>query len=71
MAAKGGVVRDITVGDCLELLEMRRRAAASGSDGEGPYFYQLLHAMGVFPADAPATVRMFAPATRGSSPSSS
>jgi integrase len=38
MAAKGGSVRDITVGDCLETMRITQE---------------------VFPADAPATVRMF------------
>ena len=43
MAAKGGMVAGITVGDCLELL----RAAAVVCDVrhyKSPYFYQLLHA---------------------------
>ena len=64
MAAKGGGVRDIVVGDCLELLEC--------VSGEGPgnrrkrnnlSFYQALHTLGMFPEDAPSTVRVFR--TRG------
>jgi hypothetical protein len=47
LAAKGGLVPDITVGDCLELVEI---SAAEydryGRDGQGPYFYTLLHALG-------------------------
>jgi integrase len=62
LAAKGGLVRDITVGDCLELVEI---SAAEydryGRDGKGPYFYTLLHALGVFPPQAPLTSRMFSP----------
>lgn len=62
VAAKGGAVRDITVGDCLELVETSvAEYPEYGRDGRGPYFYQLLHAMGVFGPDAPATVRMFSP----------
>ena len=56
LAAKGGTIAGITVGDCLELLDVL-------ADGSGcstsPYFYQLLHALGVFPAAAPPTVRAF------------
>jgi integrase len=66
MAAKGGTVRDITVGDSLELVEISAvECDQYGRGGKGPYFYQLLHAMGVFPADAPPTVRMFSPMYQG------
>ena len=66
MAAKGGAVRDITVGDSLELVEVSAVACGQrGKGGKGPYFYQLLHAMGVFPAEAPSTVRMFSPMYQG------
>lgn len=56
MTAKGGLVTDITVGDCLELLQ-----TIGHIDGKtmSPYFYQLLHATGVFPGTAPPTVRAF------------
>ena len=64
VAAKGGTVADITVGDCLELLEISD-ALFPNSGGKGPSFYQLLHEMGVFPAGAPATVRMFNPNFQG------
>ena len=40
-AAKGGTVADITVGDCLELLEISD-ALFPNSGGKGPSFYQLL-----------------------------
>lgn len=59
MAAKGGCVYDITPGDCVELLErcaelFPGRAARRHS----PFFYELLHRAGAFPAGAPPTVRM-------------
>jgi hypothetical protein len=57
MAAKGGPVRAITVGDCLELHNLA--TAGTIHQSRSPYFYQLLHAAGVFPADAPPTVRVF------------
>jgi hypothetical protein len=50
MAAKGGTVRDITVGDSLELVEISAAECDQyGRGGKGPYFYQLLHAMGYTP----------------------
>jgi len=57
LAAKGGTIAGITVGDCLELLDAL--AAGSGGGNTSPYFYQLLHALGAFPAAAPPTVRAF------------
>jgi hypothetical protein len=57
LAAKGGTIAGITVGDCLELLDVL--AAGSGGGSTSPYFYQLLHALGTFPAAAPPTVRAF------------
>jgi integrase len=61
MAAKGGMVADITVGDCLELVKTSRDVfpGPSRSTRHSPFFYQMLHAAGVFPAGAPPTVRMF------------
>lgn len=55
MAAKGGLVGDITVGDCLELLDTVH--AIGGGKTTSAFFYQLLHGVGVFPAAAPPTVR--------------
>ncbi len=62
MAAKGGMVADIGVGDCLQVL---RTCADIFTDGHynSPFFYQLLHGMGVFEPAAPPTVRVFL--TRG------
>ncbi|HWM99227.1 MAG TPA: hypothetical protein VNO54_19480, partial [Streptosporangiaceae bacterium] len=45
------------MGDCLELLQAS--AADCGQYGQHAYFYQLLGAIGVFPAGAPPTVRLF------------
>ena len=57
LAAKGGTVADITVGDCLQLLAAI--GEAGGRKDTSPYFYQLLHALGTFPPAAPTSVRMF------------
>jgi hypothetical protein len=58
MAAKGGLVADITPGDCIELLDCCRRVFPDGSRGNrhSPFFYQLLQSAGIFPPAAPATV---------------
>jgi hypothetical protein len=58
VAAKGGTLADITVGDCLDLLHLRDLGKAEGRGHPGSGFYQLLHAIGVFPPDAPTTLRM-------------
>jgi integrase len=66
MAAKGGAVRDITVGDALELMRISTiECDPRGAHGQGPYFYELLHAMGVFPPGAPSSVRLFSARYRG------
>jgi integrase len=56
MAAKGGLVADITAGDCLEALHLMNGMFDRGSD-KNAYFYQLMHAAGGFPDDAPASMR--------------
>jgi integrase len=58
VAAKGGTIGDITVGDCLELMHLLRSSGAA-SHHASLRFYQLLHTMGVFPAAAPPTMRAF------------
>jgi hypothetical protein len=65
LAAKGGTVRDTTVGDCIELVETAYKFGRHGTGGESAYFYQLLHAIGAFPAEAPSTVRMISTVHRG------
>lgn len=52
VAAKGGGVGDITVGDCLELLRVLEDQQA-GRDARSPYFYQLLRAAGVLDDTTP------------------
>lgn len=66
-AAKGGLVRDVTVGDCLECMRISREVfpGPTRSSRHTPVFYQLLHSIGNFPADAPPTVRMFSPLFAG------
>jgi Phage integrase family len=58
VAAKGGTVHDITVGDCLELSLALDGDPRRKNKGLG--FYQLLHQMGVFGPKAPSTLRAFA-----------
>ena len=53
LAAKGGLVADITIGDCLELLQIAGELQRS-SDATSPYFYQLLRAAGIFGDGCPA-----------------
>lgn len=66
VVAKGGLLADITVGDCLELIEARYALTAHTSGGRtGTSFYQLLHGMGIFPVEAPATLRMLNPRYAG------
>jgi len=62
MAARGGIVADITVGDCLQLLRICADGSAEGHYNS-PLFYQLLHSAGVFAPTAPPTIRTFT--TRG------
>ena len=58
VAAKGGQIRDITVGDCLELELLQGGGMRRTNRGGG--LYGVLHAMGTFGADAPSTLRAFA-----------
>jgi hypothetical protein len=61
LAVKGGTLREITVGDCLELsLAIDGRSLRRN---RGMAFYQLLHEMGVFSPRVPSTIRAFG--TRG------
>jgi site-specific recombinase XerD len=65
MAAKGGTVREVTVGDCLEMLDLQAEYVQKGLAGNGPHFYQLMRTIGAFPDDAPATVLMLHSSYRG------
>lgn len=53
VAAKGGTVAEITVGDCLELLRITEDVAL-GADATSPYFYQLLRNAGMLAEGPPA-----------------
>ncbi len=57
LVVKGGTLRDVTVGDCLELsLAIDGRTLRTN---KAMSFYQLLHEMGVFEPGAPTTLRAF------------
>jgi hypothetical protein len=60
MAAKGGLSGDVTVGDCVELLELTRQM---GGDAEAharsSLFYQALRQSGTLGEDAPWALRVF------------
>ncbi|MGO9218685.1 MAG: tyrosine-type recombinase/integrase [Streptosporangiaceae bacterium] len=58
LACKGGIISDITVGDCVELADTQRRVHARGGQRKVD-FYLRLRSLGIFPADAPATIRAF------------
>ena len=55
LAAKGGLVADITPGDCLQLLRVAKKACTV-AHYRSPYFYQLLRAVGVFGEGAAPTI---------------
>jgi Phage integrase family len=56
LATKGGVIADITVGDALELLGVAADVCEVPHH-KSPYFYQLLHSLGVFGGGVAPTVR--------------
>jgi hypothetical protein len=60
-AAKGGLVEQVRVGDCVELLAAAaaRTRATADKHANSPLFYQLLRAHGDLGADAPAAIEMF------------
>jgi integrase len=58
VAAKGGLVSDITVGDCLELEQLQGAGMRRTNRGAG--LYDALHSMGIFGPGAPSTLRAFA-----------
>ena len=60
LAAKGGQIDAVRVGDCVELLEVAASMRATSEvHGHSPLFYQLLRAHGVLSEDAPAAIEMF------------
>jgi hypothetical protein len=52
--AKGGGVKDIVVGDCLELRDVETRTRVNAGRSQ---FYSMLRDLGIFPADAPPTMQ--------------
>jgi hypothetical protein len=58
LACKGGLVADITVGDCVELADTQRRVHVRGGQKKVD-FYLRLRSLGIFPEDAPHTIRAF------------
>jgi hypothetical protein len=62
MAAKGGPVTDVRVGDCVQVLQAAaelRATCGSEAHARSPLFYQLLRSHGVLGQDAPAAIEMF------------
>lgn len=62
MAAKGGQACDITVGDCMEMVQTSAEVTKATGRGRGfrsSFFYQLVRSLGRFPDNAPATTRAF------------
>lgn len=56
IGAKGGLLRQITVGDVMELLDAEASAHARPM-AHGSGFYRVLHRMGIFEAAAPQMLR--------------
>ncbi|MFD6355126.1 tyrosine-type recombinase/integrase [Nocardia tengchongensis] len=54
--AKGGVIADITVGDCLELRQTEWQVMPSSSSRGRGRFYSWLRSSGSFPEDSPANL---------------
>ena len=59
MAAKGGQVGDVRVGDCLELLTAAAASGEKDQHARSPLFYQLLHTRGGWGDVAPAAIQVF------------
>jgi hypothetical protein len=55
LAAKGGTLIEITIGDVLELIDDERDVHTSRATGTA-VFYRILHRMGIFGDTAPATL---------------
>ena len=58
IAAKGGVLADITVGDALELMD-REAAILPGPAKDHKVFYRMLRELGIFGDQAPGRLRAF------------
>ena len=53
---KGGLIRDITIGDCIEISDALQEHQCQGANNR-PLFYALLAETGVLPAGAPPILR--------------
>ncbi|MFA3900337.1 site-specific integrase, partial [Rhodococcus qingshengii] len=58
LVSKGGTVAEITVGDCVELIETMAQVHSRRGQKKID-FYLRLRAMGIFPEDAPHSIRAF------------
>ncbi|MFR9749416.1 tyrosine-type recombinase/integrase [Nocardia sp. 004] len=58
LACKGGGIADIAVGDCVELVEAMRQVHTRGGQKKVD-FYLRLRALGIFPENAPHSIRAF------------
>ena len=56
LLSKGGLIGDITIGDCVELGDALQEHQCQGANNR-PLFYALLTETGVLPAGAPPTLR--------------
>ena len=56
LLGKGGLIRDITIGDCIELGDALQEHQCQGANNK-PLFYALLAETGVLPAGAPPSMR--------------
>jgi len=56
VAAKGGLLTDVTVGDVIELFDAEEQMRVSASDGRA-LLYRTLHKIGIFGPDAPPMLR--------------
>ncbi len=62
MAGKGGRAADITVGDCIQMVQLAAEVTKAGGSDRGyrsAFFYQLVRSLGRFPDNAPASTRAF------------
>jgi len=62
LAAKGGSVENVTVGDCLSSSRSALpNTKTYAGPAKGPTSTHFCHTLGVLPPDAPSTARMFSP----------
>lgn len=60
IAAKGGILADITVGDVLELLDIEARLRVK-TTGHAAVFYRMMHSLVSFAPPAPPTLKELGP----------